>query len=319
MKILIALLSILLITCSLIACQDKSSSGVKIGIVVPLEHTAMREIVAGFSDTLQKLYTQPIQIKVANAQNDPNMQRAIIQQMRDQNYALIVPIGMDTTQMTLAMIKSKLQPILSLASELSEQDRKKLKPCNLAIVHDEIPPQKLIAFIHAAYPKLTRLTLIHSASNKVFPEVNTTIAAGKQFGITVHHVMVSTLPDLYSVAHTLPATEGIFVLKDHLIVSGIATLAKIANERHIPLITSDEGSAQNGAGFALGVPEREIGAAGAKLAAEILSGKSACTLPIIDMKKLTVFINQNALKQEAQDVEKINAAAEWLGYGIHPL
>lgn len=294
-------LKIILITFSLIglltACHRSEVPHVKIGIIIPLEHAAMNAIVAGFSEELPRLYSKPIIIKAMNAQNDPNLERAIIQQMRDEKYNLIVPIGMDASQMTMAMVKK--QPILSLASEISDQDRKKRKPCNIAVVQDEISPARSIEFIHAVYPKLKQLTLIHSTSNKVFPDVNTAIAAGKQYGITINHVMISALPDLYSVAKTLPKnTEGIFILKDHLIVSGISTLRKIADQRHIPLITSDQGSVEDGATFALGVHEKEIGIEGAKLAANILEGKPICELPIVTMQKLTVFINKNIPKND---------------------
>ena len=313
MKHYLKLFIILSCLLGLTACHQEKSSAIKIGIVVPLEHTAMKEIVSGFSETLTKLYHHPVTIKVANAQSDSNLQRAIIEQMHDENDTIIVPIGTGATEMTLAMARN--QPVVSLAAEMSEQDRQQRHPCNVAIVHDEISPKQIIAFIHAAYPEIKSIALIHSTADKVFPEVKETIAAGKQYGMTITPVMAATLPDLTSAAQSLPQqTQAIFILKDNLIVSGISTLAKIANERHIPLITSDQGSVQDGAGFALGVHEREIGVEGAKLAAAILSGKSACTLPIAEMKTLTVFINKTALKQETQNELTVSDAAKKMGY-----
>jgi putative ABC transport system substrate-binding protein len=298
----------------LTACsQEKDSNTVTIGIIEPLEHKAMNEIVAGFTETLQKNYHKPFVIKVENAQNDANIKRAIIQKMRDQNYTIIAPIGVDATQMTLAMTKD--QSIISLASDLSDSDRKKLRPCHVAVVHDEISSDQLLNFIHDVYPTMTHITLIHSSADKVFPEVDEAIKAGKKYGITINHIMISSLPELTSAAQSLsPDTQGIFILKDSLIVSGIATLQKIAVDHHIPLITSDQGSIQEGAGFALGVHEREIGVEGAKLTADVLNGKSICDLPIVEMKNLTVFINQKSLQQEGQAVDNIITAAKKLNY-----
>lgn len=311
LKLTILLFSLTILT----ACHSEKSSAPKIGIVVPLEHTAMKEIVAGFSETLTNLYHQPVEIKVANAQSDNNLQRAIIQQMRDENYTMIVPIGTGATEMSLAMIKDK--PVVSLAAEISEHDRQARKNCNIALVRDEISSKKIIAFIHTVYPNITDMTLIHSSADKVFPEVNETIAAGKQYNITVHHIMASSLPELTSITQSIPSqTQAIFILKDSLIVSGISTLANAAHSRHIPLITSDQGSVQDGAGFALGVHEKQIGVEGAKLAAEVLMGKSACTLPIAEMKNLTVFINQSALSQESQNIKTVRDAAAKLNYAV---
>ena len=159
---------VLVFTFSLLGC-NQSTPKTTIGIIEPLEHTAMDKIVAGFTETLKGMTTKPINIKVENAQNDANLQRAIIQKMHDTDYAIIVPIGTGATQMTLAMVHDK--PVVSLAASLSEADRKKLKVCNTVVVHDEIPEEKSIQFIHTVYPTLTKLTLVHSAADKVFPEV----------------------------------------------------------------------------------------------------------------------------------------------------
>jgi putative ABC transport system substrate-binding protein len=298
------------------ACDKPSRPDtVTIGIIEPLEHKAMNEIVAGFEDTLKKEYHKPFVIKIENAQNDPNLARAIIQKMRDENYTFIAPIGVSMTQMTLSM--TDRQPVVSLASDLMEKDRQGKNSCHVAIVHDEISPTQLVAFIHKTYPRMTQLTLIHSAADNIFPEVNETIAAGKAVGIKIEHKMVSSLPELTSIAESLPSqTQAIFVLKDNLIVSGIATLSNIAAEKHIPLITSDQGSVQTGAGFALGVHEREIGVQGAKLTAQVLQGKPICDLPIAEMKNLTVFINQKVLQTENQTIAPIIDAAKTLNYQI---
>jgi putative ABC transport system substrate-binding protein len=263
-------------------------------------------------------YEKPITLKVDNAQNDIHLERAILQKMRDQKYALIIPIGLDATQMALSVAPQ--QPILSLASNLSEADRRKLKSCHVAVVHDEIPPLKLIQFIHAIYPKLTQLTLIHSTANKVLSQVAETIAVAKKNHIEIHPLMISALPELYNVTHTLSSkTEGIVVLKDHLIVSEIETLAKAAAKKHIPLITSDESSVKAGAGFALGVQEQDIGAAGAKLAAAILRGQSPCELPIVEMTDLTVFVNKTALIAEKQNLAEIALIANDFNYQVIPV
>jgi putative ABC transport system substrate-binding protein len=316
MKLLKKVITGLLCGLAIAGCKPKADSAdtVTIGIIEPLEHNAMAKIVAGFTTTLQEQYHKPVVIKVENAQNDMNLERAIIQKMQAANYTMIVPIGVAATQMTLSMVHDK--PVVSLASDFTKADQQKLQPCNVAVVHDEISAQQLLAFIHTTYPQLTHLTLVHSSADKVLPEVQAAIAAGKAYGITIHHVMVSSLPELYSAAQALPAdTQGIFVLKDSLIVSGISTLAKVAAVQHIPLITSDQGSVQDGAGFALGVHEREIGVQGAQLAAAVLKGKAICTLPIVDMTNLTVFINEHALQLEKQDSAAIMRAAAQLHYG----
>ncbi len=305
----------LLMSGLLAACQQQPSNMKKIGIIIPIEVKAMDEIVKGFEASLQAKSPVPLAFTVENSQGDINMERAIIAQMQAQNYDIVAPIGTDATEMTLAMLHDR--PIVSLAASYSQQQRKQLRKCQVAVVHDEIPVAKSIAFLHEAYPQLKNIVLIHSASDKIFPEVQDAILAGKQYGITVKDMMAPTLNDIYSVANNIPAnTQAIFVLKDSLIVSGITTLEIAAAKNHIPLYTSDQGSVQDGAAFALGVHEREIGEEGGKLAAEILQGKPACSLPIVEMQNLTVFINPTALAKAGQSLAPIAQAAAQQHYKI---
>jgi putative ABC transport system substrate-binding protein len=313
MNILLKLFAAGLIV-TLAACHSATNEK-KIGIIIPIEHQAMNEIVSGFSETLRALSPYPLKIKAANAQGDINLERAIIQQMKNEGYDVITPIGTDASQMSAAATRN--QPIVSLAASLTEQDRALRKPCNIAIVHDEISADDLLRFIHLVYPDIKNLTLVHSASDKVFPEVTAAQAAAKQYGIQINALLVPSLNELYSTTSNIPAnTQGILVLKDSLIVSGINTLEMSAQQRHIPLITSDQGSVQDGAAFALGVHEREIGVAGAKLAAAILSGKPACSLPIVDVSRLTVFVNKKSLEKEQQSLAAVQSAAENAHYQI---
>lgn len=295
------------------ACAPEDHSKKTIGIIVPLEHKALTEIISGFSDELKKQYPYPVKIDVSNAQNDLNLQRAIIQQMRDTQASIIIPIGTGATEMTLSMVHD--QSILSLASTLSQKDRSKILPCHTAIVHDEIPPEKIIAFIHDAYPAIKKLTLIHSTADKIFPDISTAIKAGTENHIEITTLMAATLPDLMSIGQSIPAdSDGIFVLKDNLIVSGISTLAKIAHDKKIVLITSDEGTVEEGADFALGVHERDIGKEGAIVAAAILQGKSPCDLPIVEMNRLTLFINPDAMRQTKYSLLSLMQTAHQLQY-----
>jgi len=228
-----------------------------IGIVLPMEHQALNEIVTGFETTLTRIYKKPIVFKVANAGGDINIEHSIITKMRDENYDLVVPIATSTAEMTLSMVKN--QPIIALAADIPENSRLPKQTCNIAVVDDELNNTQIISFIHLTYPALKTLTLIHSTSDKIFPEVVEVKKAALQYGINLHVLMVQNLTDLYSVGQAMPSdSEAIFILKDSLIASGIETLIKITVKRKIPLITSDDGTIKKGASFALGVHEQKI-------------------------------------------------------------
>lgn len=291
---------------NLLLCFASSCYALKVGIILPIEHPALQAISQGFQETLRQLYQQPISFKVSNAQGDINLQRAIITQMRDANYDLIVPIATATTQMAATIITTK--PLIGLAVEMNEH-----KP-NLVLVDDEIDSAKIMAFIQKTYPKINQIVLVHSATNKIFTQVAQIKTMSK---LQVRDLMVQNLADLYSIGQAIPAdAQAIFVLKDNLIVSGIETLVKIARERKLLLIAADEGSVQKGADVALGVHERAIGVAGAKLALQVLRGAIPGQLATIKLTDPVVFINPAALASKQQSVAMIRQAARQLNYPV---
>ena len=95
----------LICLCFVMSCyaSESQQNTKKVGIIIPIEHQALNEIAQGFQDTLRELIKQPIKFKIGNAQGDANLQHAIITQMRDANYDLIVPISTTVTQMTASI------------------------------------------------------------------------------------------------------------------------------------------------------------------------------------------------------------------------
>lgn len=309
------LLAALSLLSAIVHAAPAQNAPKKVAIIIPIEIKAIDEITQSFEKNLQAHYSGPITFKIANAQGDMNLEHAAIASLRDQNYDLIATIGTDATAMALSMVKTT--PILSLASDLSETQRQQLHPCNVAVVHDEISSEEQLAFIHQAFPDIKNVTLIHSAADKVFPEVEAAKKSGKKFGITITTMMAATLPDLQTVANNIPSnTQAIYILKDMQVVSGVPQIAKIAQLHKIPFISSDDGSVKNGAGFSLGVHENQIGINGALLAADILNGQRACDLPIAEMQELTVFLNPKVMENSGIEIDSIKTTAEKMKYQL---
>lgn len=306
------LLSILLFTISTVfAVPIHPAAPTKtIGIVLPLEHVALREITRGFEEVVSKNYPGKVRFEVENAQHDLNIQRAIIQKFINQKVDLIVPIGTSTTQMAISMVKK--QPIIGLAAMIpdSMRDQNDMKD-RLTGVRDEIDSAQQVAFIHAILPNAKKMTLIYSADDKVIPEVQKTLEIAKQKGIAIQPLMIQNLSDLYATSQRIDKdSQVIFILKDNLVVSGINTLIYNANKRHLPLISSDEGTVAGGAATALGVEEKQIGVEGGELAVKILSGKPIRDLPIQPVKTMLIFINTQAADQQGVNVTAIQAYAK---------
>ncbi|MFY9589975.1 ABC transporter substrate binding protein [Rickettsia endosymbiont of Halotydeus destructor] len=263
----------------------------KVVIIVPLEHEAMTQIVAGIKESLND---NDVEIIVKNAHADANILLSYIKQMKHQNIDLIIPIGTSTSQTVIAHIKDK--PIVCTAAMI---DNKNL-PLVIG-VNDEIKITEVISKLSF----LNNITLIYSSNEKVVPEVEELKSYAAKNNISIHLAMVQTLNDLPIAVKNAPRdTQAFLILKDHLIVSGINILKQEAFKREIPIIASDEGSVINGATIALGVREKEIGVRAGLIAKKILTGTKPSDIPFESMSDLTLFINpvsfakQNILTEE---------------------
>ena len=259
-----------------------SSSHKTIGIIVPLQHEAMIQIVSGIKESLADM---DVEIQVKNAHSDPNIMLALIKQMKDQNVDLIMPIGTSASQMTVSHIKNK--PILCVAA-LPDQKQNPL----VTGVNDEIPRSASISRL----PKLRNIAVIYSASEKIAPEIDALKAYALKSNISLHLSMIQTIVDLPLAVQSIPKdTQALLILKDHLIVSAINILIQEAKKRSIPVIASDEGSVINGASLAIGVREKDIGIESGLIAKKILQGVSPEHIPhkILD-DKFVLFLNEKA-------------------------
>lgn len=273
---------------TLSGCTQKEQK-TTIAVVVPVEHTALREIVDGFESTIQNETKGDFNVVVKNAYGEASMQKTILQQLIAQKVDLIVPIGLGATQMSAHMTRDI--PIVSLAAKIDPSE----KPSNLTGVNDELEVHQVLSFAKIAVPSLNKLTLIHSASEKIFPEVETLKQLCKQQNLELQTLMVHNVNDIYPVAKSIDRqSQLILILKDHTVVSGVATLCQQAEKLQIPLMASDEGSVREGACFALGVCERDIGVEGAKLAIRVMNGENPENLNIQSLSCLQVFINKKS-------------------------
>jgi putative tryptophan/tyrosine transport system substrate-binding protein len=287
-----------------------------IGIIMPMQHQALDDIAKGFQEELATLAnTQDYTVKVVNAQGDLSLQMALIKNLKSSHCAIFVPIGTATTQMTLQMVKEG--SIVSLAAKLPKGVQQQENVTAITGVLDELSLDDQLGFLTALLPKLKKFAVVHSGSEKIHEELQQLKEYAKQHALTVQILMAQTMTDLATSAQSIDDdAQAIFVLKDHLIVSGITLLIKQAQVRKIPLVASDEGSVKSGAALALGVQESSIGRDGARLVSRIFNGASPKEIPISAVKDVQVFINFKACSEQGINPARVKQAADSLHYGI---
>lgn len=276
-KYLLAFLSVLFFTVAVYANHKN------IGIIVPLEHEAMTQIVNGIKESLQD---QNVKITVKNAYGDPNILLTIIKQMQQQD--ILMPIGSSTSLMTISHIKNK--PIVCVAAAINNKNHPLVTGVN-----DEISIIKLVDKL----PSLYDITLLYSSSEKVAPAVKELKLYAEKNNIVLHKMMINNLTDLpLAVKNSPKNTQAFLILKDHLLASGINILKQEADNRSIPIIASDEGSVIDGATIAIGVQEKEIGVNSGLIAKDVLNGILPKNIPFKLMDSLMLFINSKSFSRQ---------------------
>ncbi|MBS0655833.1 MAG: hypothetical protein JSR46_08660, partial [Verrucomicrobia bacterium] len=228
---------------------------------------------------------------------------------------IFVPIGTAATQMTLQVVKKGC--VVALAAKLPDDIQKQSNIVPTTAVLDELSQETQLEFLKGLLPQLKKFTMVYSGSEKVFDEIETIKEGAKKSSIALQPLMAQNMTELAVCASRIDkSSECIFVLKDHLIVSGIHLLIQQAEKLHIPLITSDEGSVREGAAIALGVTEKQIGSQGAKLAYEILKGMNPKEIPIDSVDTVTIFVNEGACAKQHITQAMIDKVSGQFGYTI---
>ncbi len=310
-KLILMLIAGILMAIAALFTVKKKKDVITVGVVMPINHIALDDIVNGFQgELIDRLGENKLRIEVQNAMGDINLQKSSINKFINEKVDFLVPVATSTTQMATKLAPSS-QKILFLAANIPANSPMAKERPDLMGVVDEIPVDLQISFLEKSMPQLKKLALVYSASDKVFEDVNAFIKEATIKGILVQKLMVQNIADLYTISSRIEKdAEAIFVLKDNLVASGIATLVQQANERKIPLITSDEGSNKNGSAFAIGVIEADIGRQGARMASEQLLQGQIPGGRIQNLNRILIFINLEACKLQGVDIKNVlNAAA----------
>jgi len=306
---------LVLIAAYFIFSENKIEKPYVVGVILPMEHEALNQITQGIKEELEQQMGKSVALKIKNAQGDPNIQRAIIEQLVRDECNLLVPVGTSASQMTLSLAPDQKILCLAADSTLLQANRQ----IEATALSDELCAADSLAFLHETFPNIQKITLLYSASEKVAKEIPLVCEGARKCNIKVQKLMVQNMGELYTISRAIASdSQAIFILKDHLIVSGIQTIAQQAAALQIPLMSSDEGSVIAGAGFAIGVKEASIGRQGALIAKAILEGESPKEIvPQTMSGPFPLFVNRAACEKQGIDPQIFCSQAESLGFTIH--
>jgi putative ABC transport system substrate-binding protein len=307
--------SALIIVTQLSSVSANDIKDKKIAVIVPLQHQAMDDIVAGFKKKLKNKKDED-KVVIFNAMGDINNITSTINQVAKNNdYGVIVPIGTNAT--TIAINATNKKPIIALASTIDENARQELIKKgheNITNVQDEISIKNILSFISKLGRK--KILLVYSNDERIQNEIIEAEKISYEYDLKIKKFNVANTSDIYSIASAIGNSECILVLKDHIIVSMMNVIVEAAHEHFLPVIASDEGSVVSGADLAIGVKESQIGEFGAKILNKIIDGKKINEIPV---KQINAVIFYKTISSNPLHLKNVKQIADEMNYEVEKI
>jgi ABC-type uncharacterized transport system substrate-binding protein len=128
--------------------------------------------------------------------------------------------------------------------------------------------------------------------------------AATELGVEIVDVTVSNSSEVLQAAQSL-AAKGIaafFVIPDHIVMDSFDSLAKVADQQHVPLIATDPALAEQGAAIAVGWDYFDNGYLSGKLVIRVMKGEKPADIPFQSLSKKLFYVNQTAAKAQGLNV-----------------
>ncbi|MGN6670710.1 MAG: ABC transporter substrate-binding protein [Candidatus Nucleicultricaceae bacterium] len=304
------LLSVILVIVGFFAFKDHFVKDTKnITLVVPVEHQALTEMAEGFGAVIRaSLKDQNYDLLIVNAMGDRHVMHSLIEQAERRHDAVVATIGTELTLMAAHTLKTIPVVGLDVTTAVTQSED------NITGVYEgKIEPG--FAFLRNVLKDLKKVAVLYSPTDKIEQQIASLEKSAAEQGIQLQKIVVQSLADLYTLSNHIDADAGaLFILKDHLLASGAATLKTIAEKRHIPFIASDEGSVVKGAAFAVGNSESDIGRIAAELVVDVVNGKKPKDIKMQPASDFQVFYNAVAAQEQGVDLAHLKSVAEQQGY-----
>jgi putative ABC transport system substrate-binding protein len=123
--------------------------------------------------------------------------------------------------------------------------------------------------------------------------------SAKRLGIEVMEAVISNGEEAIQAASFLAGkVQAFHIIYDDTVLTSLEAIAKICNEKKVPLFTSDLESVPKGALAAYGLNFFTIGYSAGKRAARILKGENPGHIPWGRIEKLNLVVNEKAARAQ---------------------
>ncbi len=274
-----------------------------VAITAIVEHPALDTIRQGVIDELAKQGFNDgknIKINYQSAQGSTATAAQIARKFVGEKADIIIPISTPSAQPVVAATKTIPVVYSAVTDPVAAKLVKSWEPSgtNVTGISDHRPLKPQLDLIQQILPNAKAIGYVYSAG-----EVNSSIvlkeleAEAAKVGLKVVPVAVQRSADIGTAARSLAGkVEGIYISEDNGVVSAYEALHKAALEIKVPVIASDRDTVKRGALAAFAVNQYDIGVATGKVAARVLKGEKAGSIPTSEVSQMELSINEKTAK-----------------------
>lgn len=283
---------------------EKNNSNVNINevnikIITFVPHNVLDAVVDSTRNALiNKFHISKDNISVFNPNGKLDEVRTYVRSLNSSNTNLVISISTPTTQVVLSELHPNIPLLFSFVSnvdvlKLSEKN-------NVTGISNVLDYPKGFELLNKIIPNISKLGVVYNPSEQNSYYSFTQIEKVAKLQDPIINVVARqfTKTDEISVtASTISDVNAFYVGGDNSLVKNIKLLLNVAEQRHIPVFASDEGSVKNGAIASYSINYSKFGEATASLAIKVLQNKKANKDDIIMYKEGDCVVNIEVLKK----------------------
>ncbi|PIE20242.1 MAG: sugar ABC transporter substrate-binding protein [Arachnia propionica] len=275
----------------------------KISIASIVSHPALDAAQQGFIDGLAEaglVEGKNLTLDIQNAQGDQGTLTNIANTFSQSDSQLFYAIATPTAQALAATITDR--PIVfaavtdpkaaGLVASWEAPD------ANLTGVSDLNPMAEELALIREVLPDAKTVGIVY-ASGEVNSEVQVAEAekAAGQYGFEIKTATVTNSNEVAQATESLDV-DAYLLPTDNTVVSAVESVVQIAEQKKVPVFSSDGGPVERGAAAGLSVNYTQQGRDAAAIALQLLAGAKPGDFPVETQKQFDLYVNEAAAERQ---------------------
>ena len=267
----------------------------KVGVTVIVSHPALEADQKGFEQALTDAGLT-VKYDIQNAQGEMSNAQTIAQKFEHEKIDLVHAIATPTAQAAVKAIKNIPIVYSSVTDPVIAGLVKSMNPSgtNVTGVSDMTPVFRQIELYHEMMPTAKKWGTIYNAGEANAVVLNKLAkAAARKLGLEWVEVTIANSSEIYTAAQSLAGrVDAIYISTDNTVVSGLAALVKVANQKKIPVFAADTSSVKGGACAALGFNYFQVGYSAGKKSGHDPEGSKESRADPLRIRRETESLDQ---------------------------